>query len=112
MNQLGLAAEQLAAEYLSQQGLSIIARNWRCRFGEIDLIAQQGKTLIFVEVRQRKNSRFGGAASSISAAKQGRLIRTAQMYLQSISPTPACRFDAVCIDGEQLTWLQDCIQAN
>jgi putative endonuclease len=112
MNQLGVAAEQRAADFLLAQGLKLIARNWHCRFGEIDLIAKDGKTLVFIEVRSRSNPRFGGAASSIHRGKQAKLIRTAQAYLQTISPLPACRFDAICIDGENLAWLKDCIQAN
>lgn len=112
MNLRGVAAEQRAAEYIAAQGLTLLARNWRCRFGEIDLIAKDGKTLIFIEVRARSNPNFGGAASSIGAAKQGKLIRSAQMYLQTISPLPPCRFDAICIDGDHLSWLKDCIQAN
>ena len=112
MNQLGVAAEQRAADFLLAQGLKLITRNWHCRFGEIDLICKDGKTLVFIEVRSRSNSRFGGAVNSIHRAKQEKLIRTAQMYLQTISPLPPCRFDAICIDGENLQWLKDCIQAN
>ena len=112
MNQLGTAAEQRALDYLLAQGLKLVVRNWHCRFGEIDLILKDHKTLIFVEVRSRSQARFGGAASSIHIGKQQKLIRTAQMYLQTISPLPPCRFDAICIDGDKLTWLKDCIQAN
>lgn len=112
MNERGAAAEQRAADFIATQGLKLVARNWQCRFGEIDLIAKDGKTLIFIEVRSRSHSRFGGAASSIQRSKQDKLIRTAQMYLQTISPVPPCRFDAICIDGEELVWLKDCIQAD
>lgn len=112
MNGRGAAAEQFAADYIAAQGLKLVARNWRCRFGEIDLIAKDGQTLIFIEVRSRSNPRFGGAASSIQRSKQDKLIRTAQVYLQHISPLPPCRFDAICIDGDELVWLKDCIQAD
>ncbi len=112
MNARGAAAEQYAADYIAAQGLKLVERNWRCRFGEIDLIARDGKTLVFIEVRSRTNLNFGGAASSIQYRKQEKLIRTAQTYLQSISPLPPCRFDAICIDGDQLVWLKDCIQAD
>jgi putative endonuclease len=112
MNQLGVAAEQRAADFLLAQGLKLIVRNWHCRFGEIDLICKDGATLVFIEVRSRSNPRFGGAVNSIHRAKQEKLIRTAQMYLQSMSPLPPCRFDAICIDGDKLTWLKDCIQAD
>ncbi|MBM5572305.1 MULTISPECIES: YraN family protein [Deefgea] len=112
MNDRGAAAEQRAADFIATQGLKLVARNWRCRFGEIDLIAKEGKTLIFIEVRARRHAQFGGAASSIQRSKQEKLIRTAQLYLQSISPVPPCRFDAICIDGDDLVWLKDCIQAD
>ncbi|QKJ65618.1 YraN family protein [Deefgea piscis] len=112
MNSLGQAAEQTALEYLQQQGLRLIARNWSCKLGEIDLIMQDGRTLVFIEVRSRRNSRFGGAAGSINSAKQGKLLRAAQCYLQSMASLPICRFDAICIDNEHLQWLKDCIQAD
>ncbi|MCB5196169.1 YraN family protein [Deefgea salmonis] len=112
MNSLGQAAEQAALEYLQRQGLRLIVRNWSCKLGEIDLIMQDGRALVFIEVRSRRNPRFGGAAGSINSAKQAKLVRTAQCYLQSMTTLPLCRFDAVCIDGEHLQWLKDCIQAD
>src|SRR4051812_25272216 len=72
----GVAAEQLAESYLARLGLEIVERNYRCRFGEIDLIALDGDALVFVEVRLRRNSRFGGAAASIDYAKQRKLVAT------------------------------------
>ncbi len=113
MNQQGAAAETQAAAYLQQNGLKILARNWSCRFGEIDLIAQDGDTLVFVEVRQRASSRFGDAASSITASKQAKLIATAQIYLASQKKrTPACRFDAILLDGDTPPrWLKHIIEA-
>lgn len=108
----GKAAEQAAADFLVGQGLRIVARNWHCRFGEIDLIAYEGNTCVFVEVRQRARSRFGGAADSITATKQARLVATAQQYLSRLSRTPACRFDAVLFDGDAPPcWLQNIIQS-
>lgn len=112
MNKLGQAAEEKAAKYLQQHGLRIVARNWQCRTGEIDIIARDGETLVFVEVRQRASNKFGGAAASISAAKRSKLIATAQMYLQTLAAMPACRFDALCFEGEQLEWLKNCIDAS
>lgn len=108
----GAAEEQRAADYLRGQGLKLVARNWRSRFGEIDLICQDGDTLVFVEVRARKAGGFGGAAESITAAKRGRLIRTAELYLAGQARQPACRFDAVLIDGERLTWLRNAFEAG
>lgn len=114
MNKKGEGAEQLAAVFLQKQGLAIIERNWRGRFGEVDLIAKEGATLVFVEVRARRSNAFGGAAASISAAKQGRLTRTALQYLTTLKHTPPCRFDAVLITGQDGTveWIRDAFSAS
>jgi len=112
VNKRGAEAEATAARYLQQQGLRIVARNWMCRQGELDLIAREGETLVFVEVRQRASNRFGGAAASIGAAKRVKLLAAAQVYLQTLAVVPACRFDAVCIEGGQLEWLKNCIEAS
>ncbi|WP_035056357.1 YraN family protein [Andreprevotia chitinilytica] len=106
----GQEAENRAAEYLVNRGLKLVARNWRCKAGELDLICRDGNTLVFVEVRQRRSRAFGGAAASITASKRAKLWAAAQSYLQTVRPTPPCRFDAVCIDGERIDWLRDCIQ--
>lgn len=110
MNNKGVAAETAAAVFLQKQGLELVARNWRSRRGEIDLILHDGPTLVFVEVRQRTNPAFGGAAASIVAAKQARLLATAQAYLQTLPVIPPCRFDAMCLDGGQWVWLKNCIE--
>jgi len=107
----GEGAEQAALDFLLAAGLTLVARNWRCRRGEIDLILRQGATLVFVEVRQRSSHAFGGAAASIGAAKQARLIAAAQTYLQTLPTVPACRFDAVCFEGERIDWLKNCLEA-
>lgn len=106
----GPAAEALAERYLISRGLSIVAHNWRCRRGEIDLIAQQGDTLVFVEVRLRKHKDYGGAAGSITAAKRTRLIKAAEHYLARCGGSPNCRFDAVLLDDldiARIEWLRD-----
>jgi putative endonuclease len=108
---LGQAGEDAALAYLQQQGLSLVMRNFLCKAGEIDLIMQAQHTLVFVEVRQRASSRFGGAAASIGAAKQRRLILAAQFYLQRYRMPPACRFDVVSIDGGAISWITDAISA-
>ena len=108
----GIAAEELAARYLAGQGLRVIARNYRCRFGEIDLIAQDGDALIFVEVRLRRSNRFGGAAASITHAKQRKLIAAARCYLAGLRSVPNCRFDAIvldALDAQRIEWLRDII---
>ena len=112
MNTLGAAAEAAAAEYLRRAGLAIVACNWSCRHGELDIIARDGATLVFVEVRQRASRGFGGAAASIGAAKRAKLVASAQAYLQTLSVIPPCRFDAVCFDGNQVEWLKNCIDAS
>lgn len=109
MSGRGADAEDRAAAFLQKQGLALVERNYRCRFGEIDLIARDGDTLVFVEVRMRSDKRFGGAAASITAAKQHKLLRTARHYLAGCARTPACRFDALLLHGENhaIEWLKN-----
>ena len=96
---LGQTAESRAAAFLKAQGLTLVARNWRCRFGEIDLVMQDGATLVFVEVRLRSRSDFGGAAASVTPAKQKKLLAAARQYLASLRTLPPCRFDVVALSG-------------
>lgn len=107
----GRLAEDRALAYLNMQGLVLIKRNFRSRRGEIDLIMRDADTLVFVEVRRRRSRHFGGAAASITAVKRARLWQCAQFFLQRYPSPPACRFDAVCIDGEVLTWLRHVFSA-
>lgn len=105
----GNAAEQIAATFLQQKGLTLVEKNFRCVHGEIDLIMRDEKTLVFVEVRLRSNSNFGGAAVSINHAKQTKLTRTAERYLQ-IHGVTACRFDAILMQSINLNavqWIQN-----
>lgn len=104
----GRDAEARAEHYLKGQGLDIIARNYRCRYGEIDLIARDGATLVFVEVRARRSNAFGGAAASITATKRDKLRRTALHYLAALGRSPRCRFDAVLLSGDADTveWIR------
>ncbi len=107
----GARAEQLAAQYLQSNGLRLVQSNFRCRFGEIDLILRDGETLIFAEVRQRSRGDFGGAAASIDAHKQRRLILTAQQYLASLPRIPPCRFDAVLLDAaDNVEWIKSAFE--
>jgi putative endonuclease len=96
----GLEAEAAAARLLESKGLAIVARNYRTRFGEVDLVAREGATLVFVEVRSRSSRAFGGAAASIDARKQARLVAAARHYLARLGAEPACRFDVVTWDGD------------
>jgi len=110
--QRGAAAEQRAADFLVGEGLVVLTRNYRCRGGEIDLICRDGATLVFVEVRARAGSAYGGAAASITVTKQRRLLLAARHYLARLGQLPPCRFDAVLIEAGQLTWLRDAFQAD
>ncbi len=91
--------------------------NYRCRLGEIDLIMRHGRCLVFVEVRQRRNHRFGGAAESIDARKRRKLIAAARHYLLRLRhPPQAARFDVVLLEGEpphcSIHWLQNAFEAS
>ena len=112
----GAAAEALAARYLERQRLRIVGRNYRCRGGEIDLIAEDAGTTVFVEVRQRSSARFGGAAQSIDARKRARIVLAAQHYLASSGrPDRRCRFDVVLLadpGGSDLEWIRSAFDAS
>jgi putative endonuclease len=114
INNAGIAAEQLAATFLLNNDLKLIAQNYHCRFGEIDLVMQDGKTLVFVEVKLRSSNQFGGAAASITPQKQQKLILTAQHYLQTQKlGDVACRFDAVLLqkaDLQQIEWIRNAFE--
>ena len=106
----GEKAEALAAEFLAARGMTIVERNFRRRCGELDLIARDGDTLVFVEARLRTRSDFGGAAASITARKRSRMTAAAGLYLARLARTPPCRFDAVlldAIDTSRIEWLKD-----
>jgi putative endonuclease len=108
----GAQAEALAAEFLAGRGLAIVARNWRRRVGELDLVARDGDVLVFVEVRLRQRGDFGGAAASITAAKRARMVAAANAYLAGLARTPVCRFDAVLLDAldpARIEWLRDVV---
>ena len=110
----GAAAEAIAAAHLARHGLRILARNWRMRGGEIDLICADGETLVFVEVRLRTRADYGGAAASITVAKQRRLVLAARHYLSGRPEVP-CRFDAVLLDRVHqagLVWIKDAFAAD
>ncbi|MFZ3036601.1 MAG: YraN family protein [Rugosibacter sp.] len=109
----GAAGEAAAAAYLQQQGLAIVARNFRVRGGELDLICKEKNVTVFIEVRLRSHANFGGAAASITASKRRRIILAAQHWLTQYHLHDApCRFDCVLIDSGQLEWIRDAFTAD
>ena len=109
----GRSAEALALRHLSQHGLRLLARNWSCRSGELDLVMLDGDTVVFVEVRYRRHAAWGGALESVDARKQQKLIRTAQLFLQKESrwARSPCRFDVIAIAApgptRDLNWIRN-----
>jgi len=103
----GQQAEEAAYEYLSSQGLSLLARNYRARCGEIDLIMLDDEVLVFIEVRYRKTAQYGGAAGSVDYKKQQRIRNTAAVYLQYNGNNHPARFDVCAIYGNmQINWIK------
>jgi len=114
----GDAAEIRALAWLQSRGLQLVERNYRvargpsARGGEIDLVMRDHDgTLVFVEVRQRRSRNHGGAAASVTATKQRRLVRAAQHYLLRYAAPPPCRFDVLALDGDAVEWLQAAFDA-
>jgi putative endonuclease len=111
---VGDAAEARALAHLQGQGLVLVQRNYRvargphARGGEVDLILRDPRdgTLLFVEVRARAGTSHGGAAASVTTAKQRRLVYAARHYLLRLASLPPCRFDVVSVDGERIDWLR------
>ena len=103
---IGGAAEDEAARYLSRHGLEVVARNYRTRLGEIDLVAREGDVLVFVEVRLRSNARFGDALESVEARKRARIVAAARQFLARMRPEPPCRFDVVSLERDAPTWIR------
>lgn len=100
----GARYELLAAVHLEKCGYHIIEKNYRCRIGEIDLVACDGAYLVFVEVKYRKNNKKGGAAAAVSTAKQKTISRVADYYMKvhGICVDQSVRFDVVAFDGEEM----------
>ena len=106
----GQQAESAACDYLQQQGLQLVARNFRCRTGEIDLIMQEQQCLVFIEVRYRHKKNYGSGAESITVSKRKKLLRTAEYYLlqQQLVDKITCRFDIIDISNHsQIEWIRD-----
>ena len=107
----GDKAEKLALMFLQRQGLRLIDKNFNTKAGEVDLIMQNNDdpdTLIFIEVRYRKNQDFGGAAISVTSKKQQRIIKAALAYQQQKAPQSSMRFDVVAVEGDnmEINWIK------
>jgi len=107
--QSGNEAEQQACKHLQAHGLKLLDKNFSIKAGEVDLIMNDGETLVFIEVRYRKNADFGGAAASVTHKKQQRIIKAALTYQQKHAPQSSMRFDVVAIEGDNraLDWIQN-----
>jgi len=114
----GNNAEKLACTFLQDKGLILLEKNFATKAGEVDLVmidkqASENETLVFIEVRYRKNADFGGAAASVTEKKQQRIIKAALAYQQQNSPQSSMRFDVVAIEGDnvsnnpEINWIAD-----
>jgi len=112
----GKLVEELAARFLEKRGLLVVARNFRCRGGEIDLVCRDAIVLVFVEVRLRRNAAYGGAGVSITASKQRRIILAARHYLAVHAKADSdCRFDCILLNActeKNIEWISDAFAAN
>lgn len=105
----GAAYEERAARYVTELGYEILERNYRCRQGEIDLIARDGGTLVFLEVKYRRTAAYGDPAEAVGASKQRKICRTADFYRmrRHIPEDQPCRFDVVAVLGEEISLYRD-----
>ena len=108
----GNTAEKKAADYLAAQGLNLLQQNFQCKCGEIDLIMQDQEQLVFIEVRYRDSSHYGGALHSITPSKQKKIRNTASFYLlkHKLTHKACCRFDVVAIDEDEIMWIKSAFQ--
>lgn len=109
---IGSCYENLAADFLTEHGLHIRERNYRCRIGEVDLIAMDGKYLVFVEVKYRKNGSYGNPLAAVNLKKQQTLGKVAEYYLLTHKCTvnTPCRFDVIGILDGKVQWVRDAFQ--
>ncbi len=112
----GDAAEDRALDHLRAAGLRLVTRNYRTPHrggGEIDLVMREPDgTLVFVEVRRRTSRAFGGAAASVGATKQRRIVFAARHYLMRLGAAPPCRFDVVAVEAGRIEWLRAAFDAG
>ena len=104
LRKIGSTYEKTAAQYLEKTGYRILERNFRCKSGELDLIALDGNVLVFLEVKYRKNAVYGTPAEAVTRAKQRTICKVAAFYRlkYGVSQDVPCRFDVVAILGEQI----------
>ncbi|KAF3980987.1 MAG: YraN family protein [Methylococcales symbiont of Hymedesmia sp. n. MRB-2018] len=104
----GEKSEQIACDYLLKQGLSLLEKNFSCRYGEVDLIMKDFNTLVIVEVRFRKSNKFGGAIESITEKKQAKIIAATQFYLMCNKLNHAIRFDVIALSNNtEINWIKN-----
>jgi putative endonuclease len=104
----GSKAERRAVALLVQKGYRIVERNFRSKLGELDIIARQGPTLVFVEVRSRRDATFGSALDAVGARKQRKVTRVAMQYIAWRRPVfVSCRFDVIGITGDEIVHIED-----
>ena len=113
----GARYEDIALAHLEKAGLALLARNYRCRYGEIDLVMRDGDDVVFVEVRYRRSRGFGGGIDSVDAGKRAKLVRAAGAFLADHAQLAACacRFDVLAIgaapDAPQIDWRRNAFEA-
>lgn len=112
--QVGALAEQRACHFLQAHGLKLITQNYRSTFGEIDLVMQDKKEIVFVEVRSRASNHYGSASESVNALKQQKIIKTSLLFLQQRNwlNNITCRFDVIGIQQDHIEWIQDAFTAD
>lgn len=109
----GEHAEEQAHQFLISKGLKPVFRNFRCKVGEIDLIMLDGNALVIVEVRYRKNDKYGSALESVTQKKQSRIIAATHCYLKSNYSNQAIRFDVIAISGNNtINWVRNAFQTS
>lgn len=108
---VGERSEQRACDYLLQQGLRMVTKNFRCQYGELDIVMRDGNMLVIVEVRFRKSNKYGGALASITSKKQARIIATTQHYMLQNNCRDAVRFDVILLSNDAaINWIQNAFQ--
>lgn len=111
--EVGREKEKLACRYLEEKGYRIAATNYWCRRAELDIVARDGETLVFAEVKYRKNKEFGGGICAISPKKIRNISQCARYYIykEHISPDMPMRFDVIVIDGDEVTHVEHAFEA-